>query len=92
MRHLTVFLIELGKRLDVVAGKGDGNDQDVLLPPGTQAADHLLGAGSEPTDRSDVRLLGQDIGVRSAQLLDYPLDTRSHLLRVGVSAVNHVQR
>ena len=59
MCHFAVLPIELGECLDMIAGKGDGNDQDVFLSPGSESPEHLLSARAEPAHRSHVRLIRQ---------------------------------
>ena len=93
MRHLAVLAVQLGQRLDVVAGERDRHHQQVLdcpRAPSRRITFSVLG----PSHRTgpDLRLEGQQVRVGPLQPLDHRLHARADLLRVGVAAVDHVER
>ena len=92
VRHFAVLAVELGQRLDVVAGEGDRHHQHVLLPPRAEPLDDLRGAGAQPANGPHVGLVGEEVRVGAAEPLDDGLHARSDLLGIGVAAIDHVER
>nr|WP_240550294.1 hypothetical protein [Candidatus Roseilinea sp. NK_OTU-006] len=69
-------------------GKSDRHDQHVPALARDRVADHLLGAGTEPLERLDVRLVGQQEFVREIELLHDRLHGSRDLLGIGIAALS----
>lgn len=51
---LGVLEVELIQRLDVVAGEGDRNEEDVFSATTGQSTDRLVSAGTQPRQRANL--------------------------------------
>jgi hypothetical protein len=92
MGNFPILAIQLRKRFDMIAGERYRNHQELAMSPTPKSSNHLRGAGPEPTNRPDVGLVGQQIGVRKRQMLNDRLNAGADLLWIRIAAIDHVQR
>lgn len=57
------FSIQLVKGFDMVAGKGDGDQNQICLPAFDILLNGMAGLGSQPCRRSDLGLPAQSVGI-----------------------------
>ena len=77
--------IQLVQRLDVVAGEGDGHEDQVGLALGHVVRDGVGGLGAEPGGGADLRLPAQTVGVAEGEALHDGVDGGGDFGGVGVA-------
>lgn len=82
------FLVDLVERLDVVAGEGDGDQDQVGLAALDVLGDGVAGLGAEPGRGSHLRLPAEAVGVGEIELLHHSVDGGGDFGGVGVAAVD----
>jgi len=72
-------MIQLKQSLNVVAGKGDRHDQNILALVLNKASDGLVGLGAQPLLGAHLRLPAQAVRVREVEFLHDAVHRVGHL-------------
>lgn len=82
------FLVQLEERLDMVAGKGDGDEHQIGLAFLDVALHRVAGLGAQPGGGADLRLPAEAVGVAEAEALHHGVDGGADFRWVGVAWSN----
>ena len=82
------LLVELEERLDVIAGEGDGDEQQIGLALGHVGRDGVAGLRAQPGGGADLGLPAEAVRVREAEARHDGVDGRGYFGGVGVACLD----